>query len=125
MLVAVVFACVLLMQGGSRQLTVASLSLDSAQASRGDISVTVHGTGSLEASEKQDVYLKTGGRVETIYAQDGDEVEAGELLFTLSNDDLYDKLRSLTDEMYQLDLELSASGIRGAATTVRARRTGG
>lgn len=123
-LVAVVFACVLLMQGGSRQLTVASLSLDSAQASRGDISVTVHGTGSLEASEKQDVYLKTGGRVETIYAQDGDEVEAGELLFTLSNDDLYDKLRSLTDEMYQLDLELSASGIRGAATTVRAPADG-
>ena len=124
LVVAVLALCAVFLPRGGQQLTVASLSLSSAQASRGDISATVHGTGTLEASEKQEVYLKTGGRVEEVFAENGDAVEAGELLFTLSNDDLNERLRTLTDELYQLDLELSAAGIRSASTTVRSPADG-
>lgn len=123
-IVAALAACALLLPRGGRQMTVDSLNLSSAQASRGDISVTVHGTGTLEASDKQEVYLKTGGRVEAVFVENGDAVEAGELLFTLSNDDLSDRLRTLTDEMYELELDLTSAGVRSASTTVRAPADG-
>lgn len=105
---------------GGGTLTAASLNLEGAQVTRGDISATVHGTGTLEACEERDVYLQTGGRVETVWVEDGDAVEAGQLLFTLEDEDLRDQLRALEDELYQLELELSAAGIRDGSTTVRA-----
>ena len=75
---------------GGGTLTAASLNLEGAQVTRGDISATVHGTGTLEACEERDVYLQTGGRVETVWVEDGDAVEAGQLLFTLEDEDLRD-----------------------------------
>jgi RND family efflux transporter MFP subunit len=54
----------------------------------GEIVAEVMGTGTLEARVKSAVSPKIAGRIETLLVDEGDRVEAGQLLFSLDDADL-------------------------------------
>ena len=108
----------------SAPLTVDSLDLDIVAVRRGDIQVTAHGTGMLEVDVTRDVYSQTAGRVRSVYKDDGDYVEAGELIAVLESESLEESLRSLTDDLYLRELELSASRLGRPPTVISAPLAG-
>jgi len=108
----------------STPLTVDSLDLDIVSVQRGDIQVTAHGTGMLEVDVTRDVYSQTSGRVLAVYKEDGDYVEAGELIAVLESQALEENLRSQTDDLYLRELELSASRLGRAPTVISAPLAG-
>lgn len=59
-----------------------------AKVSRGDVSRMVTAVGKLEADNPVDVYPPASGTIAALYVQEGDYVEAGELLASLDQEEL-------------------------------------
>lgn len=87
---------------------------------RGDIEITVPGTGTLEPSNYVDVGAQVSGQIETLYVEEGDEVKQGQLLAeidaTVFEIDVNRSQASLENQKAQLaqleaQLELSNSRI--------------
>ncbi|MFQ5996081.1 MAG: efflux RND transporter periplasmic adaptor subunit [Dehalococcoidales bacterium] len=55
---------------------------------RGDLMVSVSGSGNIEASREARLSFGSGGRIEKIYVEEGDEVSKGEVLAELDTDAL-------------------------------------
>ncbi len=70
--------------GGNKQQTSQQL----VKVVRGDLTVTVSGSGNLEASNKANLAFGVGGKVAKIYVDEGDNVIEGEALARLETDDL-------------------------------------
>ncbi|WP_350340640.1 efflux RND transporter periplasmic adaptor subunit [Candidatus Solincola tengchongensis] len=59
-----------------------------AEVSRGDVSRVVTAVGKLEADNPVDVYPPASGTIAALYVQEGDRVEAGDLLASLDQEEL-------------------------------------
>jgi len=59
---------------------------------RGEIISEVMGTGTLEARVRATISPKIAGRIDTIHADQGDQVAAGDLLVELDDDDLAEQV---------------------------------
>lgn len=70
--------------GGSEQEATEQL----AEVVRGDLTVTVSGSGNLEVTNEAMLAFGIGGRVDKIYVEEGDEVSKGEVLARLETDSL-------------------------------------
>jgi len=55
---------------------------------RGDLAVTVSGTGNIEVSNETKLSFGVGGKIEKIYVDEGDEVSKGDVLAKLETDTL-------------------------------------
>ena len=55
---------------------------------KGDLMVSVSGSGNIEASREARLSFGSGGRIEKIYVEEGDEVSKGEVLAELDTDAL-------------------------------------
>jgi len=55
---------------------------------RGDLTVTVSGSGNIEVSNEMKLAFGVGGRVDKIYVQEGDKVRKGQVLAKLETDSL-------------------------------------
>ena len=55
---------------------------------RGDVSVTITGSGKLETPDTADVTLPVGVKVDTLFVKEGDSVKAGDVLAALDGDSL-------------------------------------
>ena len=55
---------------------------------KGDLMVSVSGSGNIEASREARLSFGSGGRIERIYVEEGDEVSKGEVLAELDTDAL-------------------------------------
>jgi len=55
---------------------------------RGDLTVSISGSGNIEAADEAELTFAIGGRVEGIFIEEGDEVSQGEILARLDTDDL-------------------------------------
>jgi len=55
---------------------------------RGDLTMSVSGSGSIEASREARLSFGSGGRIDRIYVEEGDEVSQGEVLAELDTDTL-------------------------------------
>lgn len=75
---------------------------------RGDIQVTVHGSGSLEPMDSTNVYVQQAGTVSTLNVQDGDIVKAGQVLAVLSDDSLNDQIDTLKQDIVTQDAAIAA-----------------
>ncbi|MEG6565791.1 HlyD family efflux transporter periplasmic adaptor subunit [Thermoanaerobacterium saccharolyticum] len=63
------------------------------EATKGNISMTVDGTGNLD-TDKRVITLKGSGTVKTVYFKVGDKVKAGDLLYQIQDDDLNSQLNN-------------------------------
>jgi len=59
-----------------------------AEVVRGDLTVTVSGSGNLEVTNEAMLAFGVGGRVDKVYIEEGDEVSKGEVLARLETDSL-------------------------------------
>jgi HlyD family secretion protein len=58
------------------------------EVTRGDLFVTVSGSGNIESSEDANLSFGAGGRIKTIYIEEGDQVAKGDMLAELDMDSL-------------------------------------
>lgn len=58
------------------------------EVERGDLLVTISGSGNIETSEDADLSFSSGGRIATIHVEKGDRVTKGEILAELDADTL-------------------------------------
>ncbi len=58
------------------------------EAKKGDLFVTVSGSGNIETSEDANLSFGAGGRIDKIYIEEGDRVTKGEILAELDTDSL-------------------------------------
>jgi len=58
------------------------------EVERGDLLVTISGSGNMETSEDANLSFSSGGRIATIYVEEGDRVTKGEILAELDADTL-------------------------------------
>ena len=70
--------------GGGKEETTQQL----VEVVRGDLTVTISGSGNIEASDEMKLTFGIGGRVDKIYVEEDDEVSQGDVLAKLETDDL-------------------------------------
>ncbi|TET68305.1 MAG: biotin/lipoyl-binding protein, partial [Dehalococcoidia bacterium] len=58
------------------------------EVARGDLIVSVSGSGNIEASREARLSFGSGGRIDRIYVEEGDQVSKGEVLAELDTDAL-------------------------------------
>lgn len=75
----------------------------------GDISATFSGTATLEAKEETDVVAKVGGVVKQILAEEGDDVQAGQVLAKLDDEKLAVQLQQARANLQKLENEYRRS----------------
>jgi HlyD family secretion protein len=73
-------------------------------AARGDISVTVTGSGPMSSSNKSDITSKVSGLIEKVYFKEGDTVKAGDLLVELDDSDAISNMQKIENTIAQLQL---------------------
>lgn len=76
-----------------------------ARASRGKISHQVNGSGQVVQNREQAIATEPNQRVKTIYVEEGQQVEAGEVLFELELDTLKEQILEMKQEMKIAELQ--------------------
>ncbi len=78
-----------------------------ARVARGEIQVSVSGTGNIEPLDKQTVKSSQNGKIEEVLVEAGDEVRAGDVLARLESEDTTSQIRSksLSIQKAEMDLE--------------------
>ena len=92
--IALVLACVLVaglgrhfLTGNSSAAMAANVSYTTAQVERRDITSTITGSGSLSAADSYSVTTLLEDTILTADFEEGDEVEAGQILYTIDSSD--------------------------------------
>jgi multidrug efflux pump subunit AcrA (membrane-fusion protein) len=96
--------------------------LSTATVTRGTIVSTVETTGKLEAETSAKLSFKTSGQVENVFAKQGDNIEAGEVLAELDTAQLKLDLAEATTqlEISKLKLQQAKDGARPEDITAAA-----
>ncbi len=81
---------------------------DVVQVTRGDIEVTVKGSGSVEPQEEDTVYAASAATVDEVYFENGDSVKAGDVVAVLSSDTLEDQKSSLEQQIDDADAAIAS-----------------
>ena len=68
--------------------TQASTNMFTLPVTRGNITDTIDGTGTLQAKEKERVTARVSGTIDNVYVNKGDQVEGGQLLLSINNNDI-------------------------------------
>jgi HlyD family secretion protein len=93
---------------------------EAAKVTRGDIRVTVHGTGAIEAMDEKTVTAAASGRVDAVNVDNGDAVKAGDVIALLNADAANDKIQSLKDQITAQDAAIAKLRALPGATTLYA-----
>lgn len=118
----VVIAAVVI--AGSRMMapkSTASTAVSSYTVGRGDVAVTITGSGKLEADDTADISLPEGVKVDAVFVKQGDLVQEGDVLATLDTASLQYRAAELSAELASLDQQL---GSRKTTSTIKAPVTG-
>ena len=83
------------------------VEIQSYEASRGTISTTVSGSGSLTEVDLEQLTIPTGVEIQEVLAQRDDIVEAGDVLATVEMATVMSALSDLQTELDELDEEIS------------------
>ena len=78
------------------------------KVTKGDIQVTVHGTGSVEAMDTSTVTASTAGIVDQVFVENGDAVKAGQLIAMLDDDAANTKIDSLKEQIVTQDATIAS-----------------
>ncbi|MCL4425393.1 MAG: efflux RND transporter periplasmic adaptor subunit [Firmicutes bacterium] len=74
---------------------------------KGDLTVTVSGTGTVAAAEVQDVRAGVAGTVTSVNFREGDQVKAGQVLVSLASDSVVSQVEQARLDLEQAQLRLS------------------
>lgn len=91
---------------------------------KGDLEVTVYGSGSLEPAATKNVYNEAEGKVESIDVEVGDTVKSGDTLLKLNSTDLETQISTLQSDLFTAQVTLSDVRDTGSNTYVYAPSAG-
>lgn len=74
---------------------------------RGDLEVTVYGSGSLSPQQTYSVYNDSEGKIESIEVSAGDTVQEGDVLVRLSSSDIETNIKTYEKELFTAQVALS------------------
>ncbi len=76
---------------------------------RGDLQVTVHGSGALEPIDTQNVHASATGKAQAVLVEDGDTVVKGQPIAVLKDDVLEDTIADLKEQIVTQDATVAAT----------------
>lgn len=80
---------------------------EAVKVARGDMQVTVHGTGSIEAMDSKAVAANATAKVDTVPVENGDTVKKGDVIATLNADAVNDSITSLKQQIISQDATIA------------------
>lgn len=89
-----------------------------ARVTKGDIEVTVTGTGTITPVGSEEINPGVAGTIEKIHVQEGDRVKKGDLLLELSSSDLELQISKANLDLEKARLSLSSSASEPVADTI-------
>ncbi len=95
--------------GAQEEEEVTAIPVEVASVTTSDISAYFTGTATLEAEEETDVVAKVGGVVQEIFAEEGDEVKAGQVLARLDGEKLAVQAEQAKANLRKLESEFRRS----------------
>ena len=84
---------------------------------RGDVEVTITGSGMLEANDTIDIDLPEGIEIDTIFVEKGDIVNEGDVLASLDEASLQYRAAELSSQLTALDQQLGTRKVKSTITT--------
>ncbi|HYF82939.1 MAG TPA: HlyD family efflux transporter periplasmic adaptor subunit [Clostridia bacterium] len=88
----------------SKNAKTANKQQTTAIARKGDLSVSVSGSGPISSTNKYDLTSNVSGTLTKIYFKDGDKVKAGDLIFEIDDKDTQLQIRQLRNSIAQAQL---------------------
>lgn len=70
-----------------------------ARVTRGDITVSVTGSGPIESAQSEDLTSTVSSTITNVFFKDGDRVKKGDIIFELENQDAKDKIDSIKSQI--------------------------
>ena len=108
-----------------RQVTAQNSStVKSAQVTTGSIQATVSGSGTLTSEDVEDLSVPATVKVEKLYVEQGDTVEAGTLLAGVNPSTVLSSLSSVQDSLDSLDKSIRKAESSTVSSSVKAGVTG-
>ena len=101
-----------------------SADVSSAEVTVGSISITVSGSGTLAKEDTTDVTLPVAVTLNSIEVEEGDTVEAGQLLASLNSASVLEAMAALQDELDALDAEIAEAGSDTVSSSVKTKVAG-
>ena len=80
---------------------VAAQQLRTATAARGDLNVTVIGSGAISSSSRVDVYPGVNSTITKVYFNEGDKVQEGDLMYELDDSDARLNIENIKNNIEQ------------------------
>lgn len=81
---------------------------DVVEVKRGDIEVSVKGSGSVQPLQDETVYAGTAATVDQVFYEDGDTVSKGDIIAVLKSDDLESQKDSLQQQIDDADAAIAS-----------------
>ncbi|MCT2193837.1 efflux RND transporter periplasmic adaptor subunit [Paenibacillus sp. p3-SID1389] len=105
-LVLIAIALILVLKLPDKQNQTAAPVQNTTRVSKGDITVSVSGSGTIVSTESESVRTKDEGKVSEVLVKTGDVVEEGQVLLTFEGTDNTDNIKEQQSslEMQKLDL---------------------
>ena len=95
-------------------------NIKSVSVTVGSIKATVSGSGTLESEDVVDLTVPSTVKVEKLYAEQGDTVQAGDLLAAVNTSTVLTSLSSVQDSLDDLDEQLQSASKDTVSSTVKA-----
>ena len=81
--------------------TVSNQQLRTATVSKGDLNVTVTGSGAISSSSRIDVYPGVNSTITKVYFDEGDKVQEGDLMYELDDSDARLNIENIRNNIQQ------------------------
>ena len=101
-----------------------SSNIKTAQVTTGSIQAVVSGTGTLVSEDVEDLSVPATVKVEKMYVEQGDQVEAGTLLASVNTGTVRTTLSAIQDSMDSLDKDIRKAESSTVSSSVKAGVTG-
>lgn len=101
-----------------------SSEVESAQVTSGSISTTVSGTGTLASEDVDEIEILSSLEIDDYYVDEGDSVEEGDLIATVTSASLLSAMSDKQDELDEIDAELEEAADDEVSDTITAGASG-
>ncbi len=108
-LVVAIIGFVLISSQFNKSTASALDSYSSTTVTKGNIEVSIEGSGTVNSTGTAYTYAQSDGTVSAVYKNAGEEVKAGDVIAVLTNSTLVSETNSLKSSLTAIDLELTSS----------------
>lgn len=118
---ALIFLIPFIQEGGARVDT--TVMVDTKTAIVADIQETARGRGQIDSAKSTPVAAQYPGKIATVAVEEGDIVEAGDILAVYDTENLAEQINDLLDELDELDRQI-AQADKSGSTSITAEVSG-